>query len=68
MLSQALSPERLRLRFTGDAKRTRRLHRVSNPAGPWTNFATLTAPPGGAVEHLDPAPFVSPAFYRIAAP
>jgi hypothetical protein len=29
---------------------------------------TLTAPPDGAVEHLDPAPPASPAFYRIAAP
>jgi hypothetical protein len=31
-------------------------------------IATLTAPPDGAVEHLDPAPLSSTAFYRIAAP
>jgi hypothetical protein len=44
------------------------LQRASDPAVRWTTFATLTAPPGGAVEHLDSAPLSSPAFYRIAAP
>jgi uncharacterized delta-60 repeat protein len=67
-LSLALTSAGARLRFTGDARRTYRLQRASGPAGPWTTFATLTAPPDGAVEHLDPAPLASPAFYRIAAP
>jgi hypothetical protein len=68
VLSLALPPEGARLRFTGDAGRTYRLQRASDPSGPWTTFATLTAPPDGAVEHLDPAPPAAPAFYRIAAP
>ena len=37
---------------------------VTNQSG----AMTFPAPPGGAVEHLDPAPPASPAFYRIAAP
>jgi hypothetical protein len=57
-----------RLRFTGDAGRTYRLQRASDPSGPWITFASLTAPSDGAVEHLDPAPLSSPAFYCIAAP
>jgi hypothetical protein len=57
-----------RRRFTGDAGRTYRLQRASDPSGPWTIFASLTAPPEGPVEHLDPTPLASPAFYRIAAP
>jgi hypothetical protein len=64
----ALSPKGARLHFTGDAGRTYRLQRASDPSGPWTTFATLTAPPDGTVEHLDPVPLTSPAFYRIAAP
>jgi hypothetical protein len=67
-LSVALSSEGARLRFTSDAGRTYRLQRASDPAGPWTTFAALTAPPNGAIEHLDPAPIASSAFYRIAAP
>lgn len=68
MLSRAVTPEGARLRFTGDAGRTCRLQRASDPTGPWNTFATVTAPPNGAVEHLDPAPLSSPAFYRVAAP
>jgi hypothetical protein len=68
VLSLALSTEGARLRFTGDAGRTYRLQRASDPAGPWSTFATLTAPPSCAVEHLDPASLASPAFYRVAAP
>jgi len=51
-----------------EAGRSYRLQRASNPAGPWTIFAALTAPLDGAVEHFDPAPLASPAFYRVAAP
>ena len=51
----------------GDAGRTYRLQRASNPSGPWTTFAALTARPNGAVEHLDSTPLDS-AFYRVAAP
>lgn len=68
VLSLDLSPDGARLCFAGDAGRTYRLQRASNPAGPWTTSTVLTAPPDGAVEHLDPAPLASPAFYRIAAP
>jgi hypothetical protein len=68
VLSLALSSEGARLRFTGDAGRTYRLQRTLDPSGPWSTFAALTAPPDGAVEHLDPTPLASPAFYRIAAP
>jgi hypothetical protein len=68
VLSLTVTPEGAQLRFTGDAGRTYRLQRASNPAGPWTTFATLTAPPKGAVDHLDPAPLSSPTFYRVAAP
>jgi hypothetical protein len=50
------------------AGRTYRLQRASDPSGPWSTFASLTALPNGAVEHIDPAPLASPAFYRIAAP
>jgi hypothetical protein len=32
------------------------------------NFASLTARPDGAVEHLVPAPLSSSSFYRVAAP
>lgn len=31
-------------------------------------IVTLAAPPNGTVEHLDPAPLTSPAFYRAIAP
>ena len=55
-------------RFANNCRRTYRLQRASDPSGQWTTFATLTAPPNGAVEHLDPAPLAFPAFYRIAAP
>ena len=68
VLSLALTSEGARVRFTGDAGRTYRFQRASDPSGPWTTFATLTAPPNGAVEHLDPAPLASLAFYRVAAP
>jgi hypothetical protein len=68
VLSLALSSEGARLRLTGDAGRTYRLQRASGPPGPWITFAALTAPPNGAVEHLDPAPLASHAFYRVAAP
>jgi hypothetical protein len=68
VLSLALTSEGARLRFTGDAGRTYRLQRTSDPAGPWTTFAAFTAPPNGAVEHLDSAPPASPTFYRITAP
>jgi hypothetical protein len=44
------------------------LQRASDPDVRWTTFATLTAPPVGTVERLDPAPLGSPAFYRVAAP
>jgi hypothetical protein len=67
-LSLALASEGARLRFTGDAGRTYRLQRASDLSGPWSTFAALTAPPDGAVEHLDPAPLGSPKFYRVAAP
>ena len=68
VLSLSLSSEGVRLRFTGDAGHTYRFQRASDPAGPWYTFANLTAPPDGAVEHFDPTPPASPAFYRIAAP
>ena len=68
VLSLAVSSEGARLRFTGDAGRTYRLQRASDPSGPWTTFATLPAPPDGAAEHLGPAPLSFPAFYRVAAP
>jgi hypothetical protein len=70
VLSLALTPEGARLRFAGDAGRTYRLPRASDPSGPWSTFAALTAPPDGAIEHLDTAPpccFQS-YFYRTAAP
>jgi hypothetical protein len=69
MLSLVLTSDGARLRFTGDAGRTYRLQRASDPSGPWVTFASLTAPPDGAAGHLDPAPLSSsPNFYRIAAP
>jgi hypothetical protein len=70
LLSLSFTPEGARLRFTGDAGRTYRLQRASDPAGPWSTFATLTAPPDGAVEHLDTAPLCCSQmyFYRVAAP
>jgi hypothetical protein len=41
---QSLFAEAARLRFTGDAGRTYRLQRDSDPAGPWITFAALVAP------------------------
>jgi hypothetical protein len=44
--------------------RTYRLQRASDPAGQWSTIVTLTAPPDGAVEHIDAAPLS----YRVSAP
>lgn len=42
VLSLALSTEDARLRFNGDAGRTYRLQRATDPSGPWSTFANLT--------------------------
>jgi uncharacterized delta-60 repeat protein len=68
VLSLAVTTEGAQLRFIGDTGRTYRIQRASDPAGPWATLATVTAPPGGVLEYLDPPSHFTAGFYRIAAP
>jgi hypothetical protein len=67
-VSIAIVPEGVRLRFTGAPGHSYAIERAPAVTGPWANLATPTAPPDGAVEHVDTHPPAGPAFYRTSAP
>ena len=68
VVSIALVPAGVRLRFSGTPDVTYRVQRASSVTGPWNTLATLTATTSGLLEYHDTSPPHGQAFYRTAQP
>ena len=68
LVSVALVPTGVGLRFTGTPGRGYTIERAPAISGPWSTINTQTASASGLLEYLDANPLPAAAFYRTREP